>query len=447
MKKIKSVFVFLGLTVLVWSQNMEAQELKKIEETAPPKQEFWKDRKIFLNEEGSNYLKFAILAQVWVRDMQYNPGSTIFGEPKNNGTDIGIRRFRVQMYGQIADRVFIYSQVGQNNFNNISDRKQGFFLHDAVGEYALDKEKISLGAGLTGWAGLSRFSSSSVGSFMGMDGALFLESTNDVSDQFVRKLSVYAKGKLGKFDYRVTIAQPMAIQKTVGYVPTLGERSSFSPKPPEMQYNGYFQYQFKDQESNLMPYATGTYLGKKNVLNIGAGFIYQKDAMWQKMANDTTYSNMVHLSADIFYDAPIGTKGEAVSVYGNFTHYDFGSNYIRNTAPLNPANGSNDPTILNGGGNGFPAYGTGNVLYAQVGYKFKDNLIGKTTLMPYVAMQHAHYERLNQDMNFYDIGVNWLLAGQTSKFTVSYQNRPIYNTSGDLTGHKGAVTAQYQVSF
>ncbi len=446
MKSLKYTLAFLGLSTLFLSQKSEAQEQQAQPEK--PKHEFWQDKKLYLNEDGSNYLKFSLLSQVWVRNMQYNPGTTIFDSPKSGGTDIGIRRFRIQMYGQVADRVFIYGQIGENNFNNISDRKQGFFIHDALGEYAIDKEKLSLGAGLSSWTGLSRFSASSVGSIMGIDVPLYLESTNDVTDQFVRKLSVYAKGKLGKFDYRLAFAQPMAIQKTSGYVAGISDKSSFSPKPPQIQYNGYFQYQFKDQESNQTPYATGSYLGKKNVLNVGAGIVYQQDAMWHKnVANDTIQSDMLHLAADVFYDAPIGSKGEAMSFYGNFTHYDFGTNYIRNTAPMNPANGNSDSTNLNGSGNGFPAYGTGNVMYAQLGYKLKDNLIGTTTLMPYAAIQHAHYERLNQDMNFYDVGVNWLLNGQTSKFTVSYQNRPIYNTAGDLTDHKGAVIAQYQVSI
>lgn len=453
MKLLKFTVVLLGLGLFLAPQNSQAQEKPATDLTASPvaqapaKHEFWKDRKVYLNEDGSNYLKFTMLSQVWVRNQEYNPGTTIFDTPKSSGTDIGIRRFRIQMYGQLTNEVFIYSQIGENNYNNISDRKQGFFIHDATGEYALDKEKLSLGAGLSGWTGLSRFSASGVGSLMGIDGPLFLETTNDVSDQFVRKLSVYAKGKLGKFDYRIAVAQPMAIQKSTATL-AVGSNSSFSTRPPEAQYNGYFQYQFKDQESNLIPYSAGTYLGKKTVFNVGAGIIYQKDAMWHKnVANDTITSDMLHLAADVFYDAPIGTKGEAVSFYGNFTHYDFGHNYIRNTAPMNPANGNNDATVLNGGGNGYPAYGTGNVLYAQVGYKFKENLIGKTTLMPYAAIQHAHYERLNEDMNFYDVGVNWLLAGQTSKLTVSYQNRPIYNTAGDLTDHKGAIVAQYQVSF
>ena len=73
----------------------------------------------------------------------------------------------------------------------------------------------------------------------------------------------------------------------------------------------------------------------------------------------------------------------------------------------------------------------------------KDDLIGKTTLMPYVSIQHANYDRLNDAMNFYDLGVNWLLAGHTSKLTLSYQNRPVYDTAGDLITHKDVIVAQY----
>lgn len=122
-----------------------------------------KDRKILLNEDGSQYLKFTMAAQVWARNTNLNPGSTINGYTSNNYSDIGIRRMRIQMFGQIADRVNIYTQIGQNNFNFLSDRKQGFFIHDATGEYEAVRNKLSLGAGLTGWSGLARFASPSEG--------------------------------------------------------------------------------------------------------------------------------------------------------------------------------------------------------------------------------------------------------------------------------------------
>ena len=67
--------------------------------------------------------------------------------------------------------------------------------------------------------------------------------------------------------------------------------------------------------------------------------------------------------------------------------------------------------------------------------------------MPYASIQHADYEGLNDPMDFFDIGVNWLLVGHTSKFTVAYQSRPIYNTEGDKTDRRGAIVAQYQVYF
>ncbi|KAF2519882.1 hypothetical protein E0W68_01240 [Flavobacterium salilacus subsp. salilacus] len=435
MKKTKLFVMLCGLMILL-PQTAKAQEI-------------FKDRKLYLNEDGSNYVKFTFLTQAWLRNMQYNPGTTINDVERSSGTDIGIRRYRIQMYGQLTDRVFAYGQFGENNFNAISDRKAGFFVHDAYGEYAIDKEKLSMGMGLSAWSGLSRFSSPSVGSILGIDAPLFLQSTNDVTDQFLRKLSVFAKGKLGRLDYRLALAQPMDITKSSNYNPVISEDiAGFSSNPPEMQWNGYFQYQFKDKESNMTPYNAGTYHGKKKVFNIGAGFIYQKDAMWHlNTVNDTIMSNMVHLAADVFYDAPTGTNGEAVSIYGNVTHYDFGKNYLRNAAVMNPANGSNNPDVLNGSGNGFPMYGTGTIFYAQAGYKFKDNLIGKTTLLPYASLQHADYEGLNDPMDFFDVGVNWLLEGHTSKFTVAYQSRPVYDSMGDKTDRRGAVVAQYQVYF
>ena len=191
-----------------------------------------KDGKLTLNEEGTHYVKFTLLAQVWNRYQQFNPGTTIYGEPKSHGYDLGIRRFRIQFYGQLSDRVFIYSQIGENNFNFLSDRKAGFFIHDALGEYEIVTDKLALGTGLTAWSGLSRFSTPSITSIMGIDVPLFLQSTNDITDQFLRKLSVYAKGKLGRFDYRLTLAHPMAIQKSDFYNPEL----SFLVIPGQIYY-------------------------------------------------------------------------------------------------------------------------------------------------------------------------------------------------------------------
>lgn len=415
------------------------------------KPELLKDGKIWLNEDGSNYFKFTLVSQVWIRNTAMNPGSTISGYAKNNFTDIGIRRARMQAFGQIADRVFIYTQFGMNNFSYSADRKAGFFIHDITGEYEVARQKLSLGAGLTAWNGLVRYAAPSVGTIMGLDAPLFEQTTNDVTDQFLRKLSIYAKGKLGKLDYRLVLSSPMNPAKSNGYSAAIGTHSTFSPMPPKMQTHGYLQWQFLDQEANTTAYATGTYLGAKRVFNIGAGFQYQPDAMWHSpAAGDTVTTAMKHFAVDAYYDAPLNKqKGTALNVYAALIHFNHGPGYLRNQATMNPATGTSNTILLNGSGNGYPSFGTGNLLYMQVGYKFKNNLTGKSTLMPYASLQHAAYERLDKAMNYWDCGVNWLLKGHTSKLTFSYQNRPLYNQQGmgnaTLIGRKGAYVLQYQV--
>ncbi len=451
------------------TQTQSEQATNQPQATPPAPNFFLKDGKLPLNADGSRYFKITLVNQVWMRYNESNPGTTLGGYNVPNTYDIGIRRFRIQLYGQLTDRVFIYSQIGINNFTFNSDRKAdgtpvnaetatgGFFLHDAVGEYAIVKGKLSFGTGLGAWNGLSRFTSAATGTIMGLDLPLVAETTNDVSDQFGRKLSVYLKGKLGKLDYRVALTDPLIYQKAVGYTAVVGPNATFASTPPKPQYQGYFSYQFKDQESNLTPYAAGTYLGKKSVFNIGAGFIVQPSAVWYLPAGTTAVQTkaLQQYAVDVFYDAPLSTAPDAASVsfYAAGLHLDYGPGYLRNNAPMNPGTGTSNAAsnTIGGFGNSFPQYGTGNVLYAQLGYKLKDNLLGGTTFMPYLSYQYARYARLSDDVNFYDAGLSWLLAGHTSKFTLAYQNRPYYATRADgqnvVDSRRSAVILQYQVYF
>jgi hypothetical protein len=113
---------------------------------------------------------------------------------------------------------------------------------------------------------------------------------------------------------------------------------------------------------------------------------------------------------------------------------------------MNPANGDNDPTVLNGGGNAFPLVGTGNVLYLQAGYKLSTKP-GKIGVMPYASVQYAHYKALEKPVTFYDLGLNWYMKGHTSKLTTAFQSRPVFSPDGNLLSRKAAVIAQYQVFF
>ena len=179
------------------------------------------EMRLKLNEDGSHYLKWTFINQVWLRYNDSNPGTTVLGEPANQTFDIGLRRTRIQFFGQLTDHVFFYTQFGQNNFNflagqnanNNGNRKLQVFFHDALGEYKVwkDNDKLKLGGGLTITNGLSRFSQPSVSTIMTMDVPVFAQATVDQTDEFSRKLSIYARGQLGKFDYRVVLSDPFPI--------------------------------------------------------------------------------------------------------------------------------------------------------------------------------------------------------------------------------------------
>ena len=423
--------------------------------------------KIYLNDDSSRYVQGTGLAQIWLRYNDNNPGSTVFGTPKKESFDVGLRRVRYQVMGQVTKKIFFYTQFGLNNVNSISARKPGLFLHDVTAEYKIYKNYITLGAGLSGWNGTARYTSSAVGSILGMDLPTIEEATNDVNDQFVRRMGVYAKGQIGGLDYRFSVANPFPVQTSVtapggAAVAALNgiNTAAYSTNAPEKMYQGYVKWQFMDKESNLLAYSAGSYLGKKRVLNVGAGFAYQKDAMWYRKLNpsgiDTVLTPLQQFAVDLFYDTYLDKdKQNAITAYAAFLHYDFGPNYIRNAGPMNMANGTTAGSSFNGAGNSAPLIGTGQVVYAQAAYLFRKDLFGKQgTLQPYAAGSFASYQKLTDPVLIYNLGINWIMSGQNSKISLDYQSRPIFHTnalSGDVSetksARRGQIVLQYQVAF
>lgn len=306
---------FITYSVTTWAQTSPS--------TSPASKK--KELRFQLNEDGSHYVKGTFLNQIWLRNTWTNPGSLVYGSPDDQVMDIGLRRTRIQVFGQLTDKVFFYTQFGQNNLSYRSPRKQGIFFLDAIGEYQVVGEKMSIGAGLTGWNGVSRYASPSIGSILSLDAPLYQQATNDVNDQFVRKLSVYAKGQLGQLDYRLAVSKPMSIEQSSVQGPVIAENSLFSSEIGYAQYHGYFKYMFLDKESNTTPYQAGSYLGTKSVFNIGAGFMAQKDAMWHyaESSTDTVRTNLGIMAIDAFYDRPINrSKGNAITAYAAYTYSD-----------------------------------------------------------------------------------------------------------------------------
>ncbi len=431
---------------------------------SPEKSAAISELRLNLNQDGTNFLKATFLNQVWVRYNQSNPGSTVLGDEQSNTFDIGLRRTRFQLFGQLSDHVFVYFQAGQNNFNFLSgqnsanngNRKNQFFIHDALTEYRVKKssDKLFIGGGLTIINGLSRFSQPSVSTIMSMDVPVFAQATVDQIDQFSRKLSVYARGQVGKLDYRFVISDPFPITSNGQTQVAINSNNySFAYNQHHKQYQALLIYNLLDKEAHTTPYMSGTYLGKKKVLNIESGVITQQKALWKGDPAAPDYHALSLWSLALFYDAPLNKSGSAVNFYGGFFKTNYGQGYLRMNGIMNPANGTtvvNAPT--NSYGNAFPMFGNGSVLYSQVGYLMPSSVLGdgKGQLMPYLSVQSASYDRLNKQMNVFDVGMNWFIQGHNSKIVLDYQNRPAYNFSGnDLLQHgrRGQVVVMYQIFF
>ncbi|MBI1769841.1 MAG: hypothetical protein HYR67_15860 [Bacteroidetes bacterium] len=464
----KKIFLFfLTLAYVKGFAQEQKEEPKKDEKKAI------EELRLKLNDDGSHYIKATFSNQTWVRFNDSNPGTTVLGDATSQTFDIGLRRTRFQLYGLLTDHVTFYFQLGQNNFNflggqntsNTGNRKNQFFIHDALGEYKIKKgsDLLYLGGGLTITNGLSRFSQPSISTIMSLDVPVFAQATVDQTDEFSRKMSVYARGQIGRLDYRIVMSDPFPVTSNgtisaPSLAPISPINAGFAGDQHHKQYQGFFSWNFFDKESHVTPYMTGTYLGKKKVLNLEAGFITQHNATW--IGASTTdpnrqYYDMNLWSVAAFYDAPRNLeRGTAWNAYAGYFHTDYGSRYLRYNGSMNPANGTNiGGAPSNSFGNAFPMFGTGNVFYGQVGYLMKKDLLGEGngTLMPYLTVQSAKYDRLDKQMNVYDVGVNWLIKGHNAKLTLDYQLRPTYSPVGpDLiqdSGTKGQLIMQYQFFF
>jgi hypothetical protein len=426
----------------------------------PPPPAPTKELKYNLTPDGKQYFKVTLLNQTWVRFNDSNPGTLVNGKPAANTTDFGLRRTRIQLIGQITPRALLYMQFGQNNFNYLSasagNRKLQAFFHDALGQYRVVNKGanyLDLGAGLTIMNGLSRFSQPSVGTIMSLDVPVFAQATVDQTDEFSRKLSVYAHGQLGPVDYRLVVSDPFPIQTNGTTPPVIGPNATFATTGHTKQYQGFFIYNFFDHETGAAPgYMTGTYLGQKKVLNLEGGFITQRNATFSAdvTQRDTTYYHLNLWSVAAFADLPINpASGTALNAYVGYFHTGYGFNYLRFNGIMNPANGSSTAGALAGGqGNAYPMFGTGQTVYGQVGYLLPKLLLGEKVgqLMPYGTVQYSRFDRLQKvPMTVFDFGLNYLMSGHNSKLTVDYQNRPTYSPALDCTGRRGSVTLQYQV--
>ena len=390
-----------------------------------------------LNGDSTRWLALHTYVQFWARLNQNNPDPRIFDNVEKATADISIRRFRLGMQGQLTENLFIYTQLGINNLNYLSPRGTSVDLLDAYAEYRFSKA-FEVGGGKTAWSGLSRYSAPNTSKLLSYDLIFLALPTNDETNDLIRKLSLYAKGKVGRLDYRFITSKPFSVQNSENFDPVPEENiAKFADNASGRLYSGYLKWELGDSESNKIPFSDGSYLGRKSVMNVGVGLEFQSDALWHLQNGDTTFNDMILWAVDFFLDKPVNkSQKTALTFYAGYFNYDFGPNYTENIGVNNPAN-TVDPSgaSFNGPGNAFPAVGTGESFFTQSGYLFpamgSSGRLGR--LQPYLTFQYSDFERLEDPMVYYDIGINWLFHQHLSKFSLNFQSRPVYVVTQDRT--------------
>lgn len=428
--------------------------------------------KFNLNEDGSKFMRVIAWNQIWMRSAQMNPGTMIGGEATSTATDIGNRRLRFLAYAQISKRYMILTHFGINNQTFINGgaagtsgtggygagKKPGLFFHDAWNEYAVvlpEKDKkfsFTLGAGLHYYMGLSRLTMASTLNFLTIDAPIFNWPLIENSDQFARQVGLFAKGKYGKLEYRLSYNKPYATNLTPANT-TIASNAVAVDNSGMTKWSkaGYFEYQFLDQEANVLPFKVGSYLGTKKVFNIGAGFYTAPDATKTSVNSTINKHDIKLFSADVFLDMPIGKKENkmAITGYSVLYDYDFGPNYLRNVGIMNI--GSVDPNFtgnraIAGAGNAQPTIGSGNIWYTQAGVLLPNKEAKpKIRIQPFGAVTYKNFDALEQSSTQFDVGSNFFLDGHHAKITAQYSTRPVYTSLTNRSGSLGDFIVQLQI--
>lgn len=428
--------------------------------------------KVNLSEKGDKYVRFLIINQTWARTGANNPGTMENDTPTDHSWDIGARRLRFFAYAQISPRYLILSHFGVNNQSFINGgasgssgtgsygqgKKPGLFFHDVWNEYAIvpaidprdgkeNSYNLYLGGGLHFWSGLSRMTSASALNILTLDAPIFNWPLVDNSDQFGRQFGFYAKGKLHKLWYQFNLNKPFATNQTPSMPNVAVDHNT-----GKASYGGYVDWEFLEQESQLLPFRVGSYVGGKKVFNLGAGYYINPEGTQSMDTQGQFRQHGIKLFAvDAFADIPFGNPRNtmAFTAYGVFYDYDFGPNYLRNFGIMNT--GVTDPNFsgqraMEGPGNARGMIGTGKIWYLQAGLALPRFIHhSKTRVQPFAAYSLKRFEAHRESGSFWDLGTNFLLDGQNAKVTLQYSTRQLYDQLGYRFDRKGEMIVQLQI--
>lgn len=387
-----------------------------------------------LSKDEKTYIKAGFRSQFWMRYTQANPQTTVNGKHYDSYFDISARRVRMSIQAKLSPKFFIFTQFGVSSYNMKTEKNRNLKLFDLYAEYEFDP-KFTLGIGKIFLNGPSRWNFHSTGKMLNIDAMAFSDFTSDKQDDSGRSLGLFVKGSIDRFSYHLTVKNPTftGVYQAKEYTDYVTTGIS------NQRWSGYLKYNFLDFESSDS--SAGTYIGKKNIFNIGAGFAYQPNMTGQKQGENITLYDYKSWAIELFLDRPISSKNDAITAYIGFFRSDFGKDYLRYMSSNNIA----DNSAIQG--NAYPAVGTGNTLFFQFGYLLAKSEKSSIRWQPSLSVQYSKFEKLINPVVFFDAGLNIYLKGHDSKLTFGIQNRPIFTENNTYSSRKSTFIIQYQVQI
>jgi hypothetical protein len=178
---------------------------------------------------------------------------------------------------------------------------------------------------------------------------------------------------------------------------------------------------------------SGTYLGNKMVLTIGAAGQYEQDVVYSDVSRAAGAKDYDAWTADIFLEYPVGLGG-SFTLSAVYLETNFDSAY----------QGSNpDPASIG-------IDGEKRGWYVKTGYLFIDK-IGPGQIQPFLRYEKWDFARLNdvfaQRITWMGGGLNYLLNGQSLKLALEYARTDFKDEENADSRDFTTVTSMLQFAF
>ena len=344
--------------------------------------------------------------------LQINYEMQFLGQWRNNGsgpdgndntTDVYFRRNRLSFRGMMNSKYgFYYAQEFQGDryigaLNVWDTPVNDFFVLDAF-FMANFSEKFNLRAGLTKDPLVREHN---VGCFF----PLSLD----------RSLFVYTSIPRVSRDYGIVFWGNLMDQRLQYKLAAMEGVDSADQPSSTLRYTARFHYSFLEPEN--LPLYFGTYLGKKKVLTVGAGYQFEPDAAYGNVTLQTIEKDYQAWTVDLFAEYP--TESGTYTFGAAYLDSDFDDAYLGGDP--SPASISID--------------GQKNGYYIKAGYLLP-NKIGPGQVQFFSRYENWSFAELggveDQEIDWYAFGINYYLKGQDMRLTFEYSVTDLDKTdSGD----------------